>query len=539
MFLSEPSTTFDIYTKGIAILAIVATSKFAIKILSKMHKSSVPVEGIPMAPNSNWLTGHSHLFLKNFKETWTTLAYDNANDEGVSSFWLFSRPIMTVNTIEHVIAILSATSSTAKMGQVKKHGIALVGETVIGLLNGKEWGHIRAIFKKGMSGSSLESMLDHIHNTTASMVKSLDNKISLQHQGRPIELNIEYLLELMIADISGKIFFGLDFDCCNKFEEAQMIKEYKFLAGEVNRRIKSPLNPAARFYSIPTALTRRHKQSITFVRKTLRAVVEERKHCLATASFTDSNNDFITSLLKSGDSLNIDHMVNNMIGAHIGAFGSPITSLSYIFYCIAMHADVEQECLNEIDRELNEGNGALNHEKLVYCDAVVKETLRLHSPVISVNRSIEKPYKFKDVTVKAGTNVFIPIWHIQRDERHFHRAEEFLPERWVKRAHNHSWVPHTCTSSGEKTAFDKEASSTINNYVRPAEHRNFLSFSAGGRNCVGTKLAMKEMRIIMVELIRNFKFEVKEGFELNPINIATVHHTISGGIPMVISKRDM
>ena len=535
MFLSEPST-LDIYTKGITFLVIVVTSRIVIKKLSKMQKLSVPVEGIPMAPHSNWLIGHTHLFLKNFKETWSIIAYENANDEGVSSFWIFSRPAITVNTVEHARAILSASSSKSQTAHLKRHGVALVGNSSLPLTNGKVWGHTRAIYKNALSSSSIDSMLDDFYTSTASMVKSLDNKISRQHEGRLIEMNMEQLNQLMLADIFGKSFFGLDLGCCEKLEQAKIIQDLKFLVDDMKRRMVSPLNPAARFYNIPTALNRRHKQSLQFVRKTLGDVVDKRKHALATTSVLDIKNDFITSLLKSGV-LHIDAMINNLITVDIAAFDATTTSLNFIFYCIATHTEVEKECLNEIYRELEESNGALNHEKLVYCNAVVKETVRLNAPIVRITRSLERPYKFKDTTIKTGTTVIIPAWHIQRDERHFHRAEEFLPERWVKHCHDGSWVPHSRTSSGEKTVFDEEASSAAN-HVRPAESRNFISFSAGGRSCVGYNMSMKLMCIIMVELIRHFKFEVKEGFELNVGNDAFVSKLI-GGIPMVISKRDM
>lgn len=538
-----------------------------IAILIKYPRMKVPVPGIPMVPNSHWFFGHSHILVRDFKESWWKLCYQHANEEGLCSFWNFSRPAITVNTVDHARAILVASSSKPALGHMRKHLRALLGEKSLPFLNGKEWKYHRSMYAKALSTTAIATMLDPIHGVAKSLVQALTSKIKNENQGRPINMNIEKIIQLVMADISGKTFFGMDFGCCEKLEQIPITKAIKFLVDEISRRITSPLNPAARFYSFPSAMNRKHRENILFVRNTLQGILETRKRAIQSSPSLIDSHDFITSLLKNmsseetGELPNVDEVIDTLITAHMASFDSSTASLIYIFYCLASHSFAEEECLKEIKRVLKEDNGTLNPEHLPYCNAVVTETIRLYPAIVAISRTLEKPFEFENVTAPAGMDVLIPFWHIQRDERNFTRALEFLPERWVKRNVDGSWVEHSSISDEvsknelvSKDSFSSDDSSTVPgsdpdkvwtdsdslhnvDVVPPADKRAFLAFSAGGRSCVGYKLAKKEICIIMVELLRHFKFEIEPGFQLNPTSIAVSQKQI-GGIPMIISLRE-
>ena len=538
-------------------------------ILLKLPKMTVPVPGVPMVPNSHWFFGHSQILVRDFKESWWKLCYEHADDEGLCSFWNFSRPAITVNTVDNARAILIASSSKPALGHMRKHLRMLLGEKSLPFLNGKEWKHHRNLYSKALSSAAVSTMLDPIRDVVTSLVKALEDKMANENQGGVVEMNIEKVIQLVMADISGKTFFGMDFGCCEKLEQIPITRAIKFLVDEISRRITSPLNPAARFYSFPSALNRRHRENVQFVRNTLRGILDQRKLSLSSSSSFSENHDFITSLLKnfvskeeSGELPNVDEVIDSLLTAHMASFDSSTASLVYIFYCLACHPHAEEECLKEIERVLSKESKALDPDHLPYCNAVVTETIRLYPAIVAISRTLEKPFKFKNVTVKAGTDVLIPFWHIQRDDRNFYRANEFLPERWVTQSGDDSWaerssssdntkddtlVSDTSVSSDETTlpgshpdgdtkVDDTSASINHVDVVPAADKSGFLSFSAGGRSCVGYKLAKKEICIIMVELLRNFKFELVHGFKLNPRSIAVSQKHI-GGIPMIISKR--
>jgi cytochrome P450 len=442
----------------------------------------------------------------------------------------------------------------------------LLGEYSIPFLNGKEWKHTRIIYNKALSKSAVIAMVEPIHDIIMTMIKSLDRKITENH-GHAIDFNMETIFNLILSDMSGKLFFGMDFECCETLEQHPITETIKFMLAEVSRRSKSPFNPAARYLSLPTQSNRKVKESVKFVRDTLRDIINERRQTMLTTPSEKSKSDFITSALESldaeNDTLNVDKLIDILIGAHVGAFDSSSTTLVYIFYFLASNPFAENECLKEIGRALQEGDGVLNPDKLPYCNAVVTEALRLYPSFVVVTRSLEKPVTLGNVIVPVGMEVYLPFWHLNRDERHFHRANESLPERWVKQNADGSWVDHLSADDTNKDMMPSRASfssddTTLpgsdpnssdksthlnhtsfreqNGHVRPADKNAFLTFSAGGRSCVGYKLARKELCLITVELLRHFKFELGPNSKLNPINNATALKN-EGGLPVIISKR--
>ena len=543
----------------------------SIFLLLKIPKMKIPVPGIPCVPSSHWFFGHSQIFNnQDFQQAWWKLCFEHANEEGLCSFWNFSRPAITVNTVEHARVILTASSTKPPLQNIKKHTRMLLGEKSILFKDGKEWKHHRSLYAKALSNNVVFSMLDPIRDVVTSLVLSLKRKIDVENQGKPIEMNIETLVQLVLADVSGKTFFGMDFKCCEKLEQIPITKAIRFVGNELGRRIASPFNPAAQFYGLPSAYNRRHRESMQFVRNTLKDIIEERKLALSSSSITNDH-DFITNVLKnsvseeSGDLLNVDEIIHALMTVHLGSYDTTTSSLVYIFYCLACHADAEEKCLEEIKRSL-ETHDTLNPDDLPYCNAVVTETIRLYPAIVAISRTLEKPLKLEKVTVPAGMDVLIPFWHIQRDERNFPRALEFLPERWVKQKTDGSWVGRSTECENEdNTTTNEDLSDSAasfssddttlpglypdkqhhinkrtfdnNGMVSPADKKCFLAFSAGGRSCVGSKLAKKEICIILVELLRNFKFELVPGFRLN-LRCVGIFLKSVGGVPMIISKRN-
>ena len=117
--------------------------------LSKFPKMEAPVQGIPMASNSHWLFGHVKVLVGDFRETWWKLCYERANDEGLCSFWVFSRPMITVTRAEHVREIMTASHNRASH-PMEKYMKILVGDNTIFFLNGKEWKHTRTVYNKAL-----------------------------------------------------------------------------------------------------------------------------------------------------------------------------------------------------------------------------------------------------------------------------------------------------------------------------------------------------------------------------------------------------
>ncbi|KAG7453117.1 cytochrome P450 [Guyanagaster necrorhizus] len=134
---------------------------------------------------------------------------------------------------------------------------------------------------------------------------------------------------------------------------------------------------------------------------------------------------------------------------------------------------------------------------LPYLDWVVRETLRVHSPVPSTIRCagkddvipLSQPFTDRkgrvqdSIRIRKGQTILIPISTVNRDEALWGEdAKEFKPERWEK-------IPDAVKSI-------------------PGVWGNMLSFIGGPRSCIGYRFSLVEMKAIMFTLLRAFEFEL-------------------------------
>ncbi|PON72320.1 Cytochrome P450, E-class, group I [Parasponia andersonii] len=126
-----------------------------------------------------------------------------------------------------------------------------------------------------------------------------------------------------------------------------------------------------------------------------------------------------------------------------------------------------------------------------YLKCVIKETLRLHGPVL-IARESTIATKLEGYDIPAKTRVLINAWAIQRDQRMWERSEEFVPERFM------------------------------NNPVDFKGHHNqFLPFGMGRRACPGIIFAMAEIEYVLANLLYWFDWKLP-GQTVQDLNMSDI-----------------
>ncbi|GMP95938.1 hypothetical protein CsSME_00044796 [Camellia sinensis var. sinensis] len=126
--------------------------------------------------------------------------------------------------------------------------------------------------------------------------------------------------------------------------------------------------------------------------------------------------------------------------------------------------------------------------KLLYLDAVVKETFRLHPLPLLVPRCSSQSCVVGGYSIPKGTRVFLNVWAIQRDPNFWDNPSEFRPERFL----------------GDDNKWDY----TGNNF-------HYLPFGSGRRICAGIPLAEKMVMYVLASLLHSFNWHLPEGEELD------------------------
>ena len=147
----------------------------------------------------------------------------------------------------------------------------------------------------------------------------------------------------------------------------------------------------------------------------------------------------------------------------------PVLILSPLLTTISFHLISNPSILAKLRSELEAAIpdptaqlGSLFLEKLPYLSACIQEGIRLSYGVSSRNPRIspDKPTKYKEFVIPAGTPVSMTIIDVHHDEHIYPNSRSFIPERWLEN-------PKT------------ENGANLNRY--------FVAFGKGARSCLGIK----------------------------------------------------
>ncbi len=158
------------------------------------------------------------------------------------------------------------------------------------------------------------------------------------------------------------------------------------------------------------------------------------------------------------------------------------TALSWAIYWINYLPEVREKLLAEL---ATAGDDALALSRLPYLSAVCSETLRIH-PVgmLTFARIAQEPVQLKGFDIAAGTPVVGCIYLTHHRSDIYPDPESFKPERFIDRQYS------------------------------PYE---FYPFGGGARRCIGMALAQQELKLVLVEVLRNCQLELTGKLPIAPI----------------------
>ncbi|XP_053208515.1 cytochrome P450 4c3-like, partial [Panonychus citri] len=167
-----------------------------------------------------------------------------------------------------------------------------------------------------------------------------------------------------------------------------------------------------------------------------------------------------------------------------------VRTILWTLICIASEPEIEKRIHDELinvfgDDQENEWTFDLDKlNQLNYLDCCIREGLRLFSPLIIFGRNTGvDSFQLDEVNcLPPSTEYLVSVYSVHRNEKVYPQPEKFNPDRWS--SENIQSIPTNC----------------------------YLPFGIGPRTCIGYRLALIEMKIVITLIVKQFRLQVNQHY---------------------------
>nr|AKH04263.1 putative hydroxylase [Taxus baccata] len=201
--------------------------------------------------------------------------------------------------------------------------------------------------------------------------------------------------------------------------------------------------------------------------------------------------DHILEAEKKGEinEKNVVYIVENI---NVAAIETTLWSMEWALAELVNHPEVQRKVRSEVESIVGRGAAVkeADIEKLPYLQAVVKETLRLHTPIpLLVPHMNLDDASLGGFSIPRESKVVVNAWWLANNPEWWDDPSEFRPERFMEEERE------TEAAVGGKVDF------------------RFLPFGMGRRSCPGIILALPVLGLVIGRLLQNFELIPPPGRE--------------------------
>uniref|UniRef100_A0A7N6BI03 Cytochrome P450, family 2, subfamily X, polypeptide 9 n=1 Tax=Anabas testudineus TaxID=64144 RepID=A0A7N6BI03_ANATE len=314
-------------------------------------------------------------------------------------------------------------------------------------------------------GLGKNSMEERIHGEIKHIINTLEKNIGKI-------LSPQVMFHNAASNIICQVLFGTRYEYDDEFirEIVRCVRENSKLAN----------GPWAMLYdSFPMI----HNLPLPFTKafRNYNGLNEHKKTRVAgePRDFVDCYLDELDKRGSDGSSFSEEQLIIYSLDLHFAGTDTTSNTLLTGFLYLMTNPHIQERCQQEIDRVLvgKDRVGFDDRHNMPYMQAVTHEVQRIANTVpLSVFHCTTKDTELMGYSIPKGTIVIPNLTSVLNEEGQWKFPHEFNPENFLN-------------DQGE--------------FVKPEA---FMPFSAGPRMCLGEGLARMELFLIMVTLLRKFKF---------------------------------
>jgi cytochrome P450 len=187
-----------------------------------------------------------------------------------------------------------------------------------------------------------------------------------------------------------------------------------------------------------------------------------------------------------------------------GGYNPSGMALYWTIFLLSQHPDKFKLVINELE-QLVKGDIPTQEEveSMPYLEGSLKEAMRLFPAGTWTGRLAMQDFRLGSHSFHKGTWILMSPYITHRIPELFPEPYTFRPERWLS--------------------------------IHPSAYE-FMPFSAGPRYCIGTSLAMMQLKIALTMLFKRYRFSLKPGSKVDCAGFNSIRP--KHGLPMILHGPD-
>ncbi|XP_053689443.1 cytochrome P450 9e2-like [Sabethes cyaneus] len=400
------------------------------------------------------------------------------------------------------------------------HPNLIVGKSLF-TLTGQKWKNMRSTLSPAFTGSKMRQMFNLVvecsENTAQYFLKEAHSKVA------GLEYEMKNVFTRFANDVIASCAFGIKVDSLenqsndfyvngkkmvdfNRISIMVRLIGHRLMPGVMGRLGIDLIDEEQnRYFSslILSAIKEREAKGI--VRQDMvNLLIQAKKGILKHHQEKEQHEGFATveesNLGKAQSMANLTdtELVAQCMVFFLAGFDTVSTCLLFTAYELTINPEVQKKLYAEIvETHASLEGKSLTYDamqKMKYMDMVISEALRKWPPVPQLDRICLKDYLLQcgddlKFTIEKGSIVWFPVEGLHRDPKYYPNPDKFDPER-----------------------FSDERKGAINAGA-------YIPFGIGPRNCIGSRLALAEVKTILYYMLLSFSFE-KTSKTQDPLVIA-------------------
>ena len=322
-----------------------------------------------------------------------------------------------------------------------------------------------------------------------SCVEVTERKITNWLPGTEINLRAE--MEQLAMWLATEPVLGLDPE-----------NEGEAIGRQLERTMRLVMNPFVLMfpYNIPGVPFHSMMKNADEMERVVRRVIARKKEAGLTG------HDILSIMIKMHEEdperLSEHELLGHTTTMFRGGYNPSGMALYWTIFLLSQHPQKLKNVLVELDR-LVKGDAPTQEEvaSMPYLEGALKEAMRLFPAGTWTGRLALRDFELDSHSFPKGTWILMSPYITHRIPEVFPEPYKFRPERWLS--------------------------------IHPSAYE-FMPFSAGPRYCIGTSLALMQLKIALTILFKRYRFALKPGTKVDCVGFNSLRP--KHGLPMILRQ---